>query len=104
VAAPEPAAPTADDLAWAQNPDLAYEMEVRDALVSAMLEYGGTLSLGPDEYLTVAARDSENVVMPGDLSETVTVLLRIKGSDLYEYKSGHLTEADARRRIEVREF
>ena len=42
--------------------------------------------------------------MPGDLSETVTVLLRIKGSDLYEYKSGRLSEADARRRIEVREF
>ncbi len=105
MAAPEPAAaPTADDLAWAQNPDLAYEMEVRDALVSAMLEYGSTLSLGPDEYLTVAARDSENVVMPGDLSETVTVLLRIKGSDLNEYKSGRLSEDDARRRIEVREF
>jgi hypothetical protein len=101
--APE-AGPTADDLAWAQNPDLVYEMEVRDALVSAMLEYGSTLSLGPDEYLTLAARDSDNVVMPGDLSETVTVLLRIKGSDLYEYKSGRLTEADARRRIEVREF
>jgi hypothetical protein len=104
MVAPEAAAPTAEDLAWAQNPDLAYEMEVRDALVSAMLEYGTTLSLGPDEYLTVAARDSENVVMPGDLSETVTVLLRIKGSDLFEYKSGRMSEADARRRIEVREF
>ncbi len=79
-------------------------MEVRDALASAMLEYGSTLSLGADEYLTIAARDSENVVMPGDLSETVTVLMRIKGSDLYEYKAGHLTEADARRRIELREF
>jgi hypothetical protein len=69
-----------------------------------MLEYGSTLTLGPEEYLTVAARDSENVVMPGDLSETVTVLLRIKGSDLAAYQSGHLSEADARRRIEVREF
>jgi hypothetical protein len=104
AAGPEPAAPTAEDLAWAQNPDLAYELEVRDALVSAMLEYGSTLSLGPDEYLTVAARDSENVVMPGDLSETVTVLLRLKGSDLFEYKSGRLAEDDARRRIEIREF
>jgi hypothetical protein len=102
----EAAAPplSAEDLAWAQNPDLAYEVEVRDSLVSAMLEYGSTLALGADEYLTVAARDSENVVMPGDLSETVTVLLRIKGSDLFEYRSGRLSEADARRRIEVREF
>jgi hypothetical protein len=98
------AAAAADDLAWAQNPDLAYEMEVRDALISAMLEHGSTLGLGPDEYLTVAARDSENVVMPGDLSETVTVLMRIKGSDLYEYKSGRLSEADVRKRVEIREF
>jgi hypothetical protein len=102
--ATESATPNADDLAWAQNPDLAYEMEVREALVSAMLEHGISLGLGPDEYLTVAARDSENVVMPGDLSETVTVLMRIKGSDLYDYKAGRLSEADARRRIEVREF
>jgi hypothetical protein len=103
--APPAAAPTADDLAWAQNPDLAYEMEVRDALIGAMLEYGSTLSLGPEEYLTIAARDSDNIVLPaGDLSETVTVLLRIKGSDLAEYKAGRLSESDARRRIEIREF
>jgi hypothetical protein len=108
VAGAEPtaptAAPTAEDLAWAQNPDLAYEMEVRDALIGAMLEYGSTLSLAPDEYLTVAARDSENLVMPGDLSETVTVLLRIKGSDLADFRAGRLPEADARHRIEIREF
>ncbi len=103
--APPAAAPTADDLAWAQNPDLAYEMEVRDALIGAMLEYGSTLSLAPEEYLTIAARDSDNIVLPaGDLSETVTVLLRIKGSDLAEYKAGRLSESDARRRIEIREF
>ncbi len=103
--APPAAAPTADDHAWAQNPDLAYEMEVRDALIGAMLEYGSTLSLGPEEYLTIAARDSDNIVLPaGDLSETVTVLLRIKGSDLAEYKAGRLSESDARRRIEIREF
>jgi hypothetical protein len=92
------------DQAWMQNPDAAYELEVREALVSAMLEYGSTLALQPEEWLTVAARDNQSVVIPGDLSETVTVILRIKGSDLAELMAGRLTPLDARRRVEVREF
>jgi hypothetical protein len=95
---------TPEDLAWMQNPDGAYEMEVRDALIGAMLGYGSTLALRPDEWLTVAARDNQTVVVPGDLTETVTIILRIKGSDLAELIAGRLTEADARRRVEVREF
>ncbi len=89
---------------WLTNPDLAYEVEVRDALVDAMLQFGSTLTLQPDEWLTVAARDNESLVMPGDVSETITVILRIKGSDLAGLKAGRLTEADVRQRVEVREF
>lgn len=92
------------DQAWMQNPDAAYELEVREALISAMLEYGSTLALQPEEWLTVAARDNQSVVIPGDLSETVTVILRIKGSDLNELMAGRLAPQDARRRVEVREF
>jgi hypothetical protein len=102
-ATPRPA-PRPEDLAWMQNPDGAYEMEVREALISAMLEYGSTLALQPDEWLTVAARDNQSVVVPGDLTETVTVILRIKGSDLADLTAGRLTQQDARRRVEVREF
>jgi hypothetical protein len=104
---PQPAAPpqaSQADQAWMQNPDAAYELEVREALISAMLEYGSTLALQPEEWLTVAARDNQSVVIPGDLSETVTVILRIKGSDLAELMAGRLTPLDARRRVEVREF
>lgn len=103
-AAPPTGAARGDDLAWMQNPDGAYEMEVREALIGAMLGYGNTLVLQPDEWLTVAARDNQTVVVPGDLTETVTVILRIKGSDLAELMAGRLTEQDARRRVEVREF
>jgi hypothetical protein len=105
--APQPAAPpqpSQADQAWMQNPDAAYELEVREALISAMLEYGSTLALQPEEWLTVAARDNQSVVIPGDLSETVTVILRIKGSDLAELMAGRLAPQDARRRVEVREF
>jgi hypothetical protein len=104
-AGPAPSAqPNHADQAWMQNPDAAYELEVRDALISAMLEYGSTLALQPEEWLTVAARDNQSVVIPGDLSETVTVILRIKGSDLNELMAGRLAPQDARRRVEVREF
>jgi hypothetical protein len=96
--------PSQADQAWMQNPDAAYELEVREALISAMLEYGSTLALQPEEWLTVAARDNQSVVIPGDLSETVTVILRIKGSDLNELMTGRLAPQDARRRVEVREF
>jgi hypothetical protein len=96
--------PGQGDQAWMQNPDAAYELEVREALISAMLEYGSTLALQPEEWLTVAARDNQSVVIPGDLSETVTVILRIKGSDLAELMAGRLAPQDARRRVEVREF
>jgi hypothetical protein len=99
-----PAHASQADQAWMQNPDAAYELEVREALISAMLEYGSTLALQPEEWLTVAARDNQSVVIPGDLSETVTVILRIKGSDLAELMAGRLTPQDARQRVEVREF
>lgn len=95
---------TQADAALTENPDITYEMEVRDALVGAMLAYGTTLSLQPEEWLTIAARDNQNVIVPGDLTETVTVILRIKGSDLAEYKAGRLDEPTVRRRVEVREF
>lgn len=98
------AQPGQADQAWMQNPDAAYELEVREALISAMLEYGSTLALQPEEWLTVAARDNQSVVIPGDLSETVTVILRIKGSDLNELMAGRLAPQDARRRVDVREF
>ncbi len=65
-----------------------------------------TLALQPNEWLTVAARDNQTVIVPGDLTETVTVILRIKGSDLAEttWPAASPRPPDAARRVEVREF
>jgi hypothetical protein len=104
VSSSQQGAQPAGDAALNESPDLTYEMEVRDALVGAMLEYGQTLALQPNEWLTIAARDNQTVIVPGDLTETVTVILRMKGSDLADYKAGRLDEATARSRVEVREF
>jgi hypothetical protein len=87
-----------------QNPDLAYELEVREALIGAMVEWGATLPLEPTEWFTVAARDNEDVVIPGEASDVVTIIMRVRGSDLAEFRAGRLTGADIRKRVEVREF
>ena len=114
--APEPAAPDGDKPAivvappseaeamlW-RSPDLAYEDQVREALIGAMLDWGALLPLGPDEWLTVAARDNQDVVMPGAAPDVVTIILRVKGSDLAERLAGRLPADELRRRVEVREF
>ena len=86
------------------DPDALYEEQVRSALIDAMLDYGATLSLGDDDWLTIAARDNGDGIIPGDLNEMVTITLRIRGRDLGELKGGRLSRDEARRRIEVREF
>jgi hypothetical protein len=92
-----------DALLW-RNPDLAYEQHVREALIGAMLEWGALLPLGPDEWLTVAARDNQDVIMPGAAPDVVTIILRVKGSDLAERLAGRVPYDELRRRVEVREF
>ena len=101
---PQAQAAQAQDHAWMQNPDAAYELEVREALISAMLEYGSTLALQPEEWLTVAARDNQSVVIPGDLSETSPSSCGSRAAISAELMTGRLTPLDARRRVEVREF
>jgi hypothetical protein len=87
----------------------AYTKSVQDALIDAMLDYsvGPMRSLRPDEYLTVGARDNmqrDSLAPPDPLEEIVTILLRIKGSDLAAYHTGQIDRDEARRRIQIREF
>jgi hypothetical protein len=97
-------APSETDELLARSPDLAYEAHVREALIGAMLDWGALLPLGPDEWLTVAARDNQDVVMPGAAPDVVTIILRVKGSDLADRLAGRLTPDELRRRVDVREF
>jgi hypothetical protein len=72
-----------------------------------MLDYSGPIGVGPDEWLTVAARDNEHRdrLMPGDASyDLMTIVLRVKGSDLASFRADRLTRDEARKRVEVREF
>src|SRR5687768_2724267 len=46
------------DPAVVRDPNEAYTRAVKEALIEAMIESSGPLNLGPDEWLTVAARDN----------------------------------------------
>jgi hypothetical protein len=102
--APAPPELPRDDAALLRSPDLAYEEHVREALIGAMLEWGALLPLGPDEWLTVAARDNQDVIMPGTSPDVVTIILRVKGSDLAERVAGRVPLDELRRRVQVSEF
>jgi hypothetical protein len=87
------------------DPNGAYTSAVRDALIDAMLGYSQALSIGPDEWLTVAARDrGESGMSADDPFDVTTIQLRIKGADLLALHAGRLTPDDARKRVEVREY
>ena len=90
----------------AADPNEAYTNAVTAALVDSMLDYGGPLQIASDEWLTVAARAYEG---PRDLApdapyDLVTIVMRIKGSDLQAFRAGRLTREEARKRVELKEF
>lgn len=87
------------------DPGEAYTREVKNALIDAMLDYSGSIVVGPEEWLTIAARDNEDRrLTPGDPYEVSTIVLRLRGADLAAFRSARLPREDARQRVEVREF
>jgi len=97
-----PQAPAAPALP--EDPNEAYTTEVKDALISAMLDYSRPMSIAPNQWLTIAARDAQGPLFPGEAYDAMTIVLRIKGSDLADLYAERITRAEARKRVEVREF
>ena len=97
---------TRDNL-WAKDPNRAYTEAVTRALVDAMIDYSAPMQIGLDQWLTVAARDDEgrdSLAPPDPLEEVVTMIYRIKGSDLQEYRQGRIDRDEVRRRVQVSQF
>lgn len=88
-----------------RNPNDAYRAAIRSALIDAMLEHSRGLGIGPNEWLTVAARSSEDRprLAPAD-PEGQTVLISVRGSDLSAFLGGQIDKEEALKRIEVRVF
>ncbi len=91
------------------DPNKAYTEAVVKALIDAMVDYSLPMvsSMQPGELLTVAARDNERrdlLAPPNPYEEVSTVMLRIKGSDLADYRAGKIDRDEARKRVQVQEF
>jgi hypothetical protein len=106
---PAPRSPAAAsvDSAWAQDPNRAYTEAVTAALVDAMIDYSAPMQIATEQWLTVAARDDEgrDSLAPQDpMEEVVTMIYRIKGSDLQEYRSGRINRDEVRKRVQITQF
>lgn len=86
------------------DPDLHYTDAVKSALIDAMLDHSLPMDLGSDEWLTVAARQSEGPLAPNQLFDVTTIILRVKGSDLSLYIADRSRRAEVRQKVEVRVF
>lgn len=103
---PAPAAvPPPVDALLLKDPSAAYTQEVKATVIDAMLEHSGPLVLGDEEWLTVAARDNarSDPFVTGD-PDVVTLVLRVKGSDVNAFRAGRLTLEQVRSRVEAGEF
>jgi hypothetical protein len=103
------AAPTADvararPAPQLQDPNEMYTRAVKDALIDAMLDHSGPMDISSDEWLTVAARDADGPLGAGEPYDAMTLVLRIKGGDLADFRAGRITRDQARERVDVREF
>jgi hypothetical protein len=87
-----------------RDPNELYTEAVKNALVDAMLRYSGQLGIGPDEWLTVAAQDSEGPINPGQVYDASTIVLRVKGSDVAAFLANKLTREEVLKKVEIREF
>jgi hypothetical protein len=98
------AAPVSNDPILA-NPNEAYRTAIRAALIDAMLDHTRGLGLGPNEWLTVAARSSDDRprLAPADTTGQ-TNLLSIRGADLDALLAGQITREEAMKRVDVRVF
>ena len=102
-----PAPPAPSDSLWAKDPNRAYTEAVTRALVDAMIDYAAPMQIGADQWLTVAARDDEgrdSLAPPDPLEEIVTLIYKIKGSDLQEYRQGRIDRDEVRKRVQVSQF
>ena len=95
---------TSADVGALDDPHTAYTDAVKSALIDAMLDYSGPMELGADEWLTVAARDSEGPMSPDEIYDASTILIRVKGSDLAALYADRTKKEEIRKRVQVREF
>jgi hypothetical protein len=90
----------------AVRPREIYQNEITSALVGAIIDHKGAIGVGPNEWLTVAARESIfDRRVTGDPNDTaITIILRMKGSDLQALRDGALPRDEGLKRVLVKHY
>ena len=89
------------------QPREIYQSEITDALLNVVLDYPGALGIGPGEWLTVAARETvvdRRFVNGGVIEAPMTVILRMKGSDLQALREHKMSRDEVRTKVDVRHY
>ena len=87
------------------HPDEAYRADITAAIIDALLDHGRGVAVAPEEWLTVAARRSDDRPPTiGAETSARTVVLRLRGADLADFLAGRLTREQARRSVVVQEY
>jgi len=84
------------------NPNYEYAVAVCDALMDAMLDSSGPLTLKDDDWLTVMAV-SGDPALPGVINSepSYVTYLYVKGADLMSFRQGKISKAEARQLIQL---
>jgi hypothetical protein len=82
----------------------AYQTEIKDAIMEAMLDHSRGLGIGLNEWMVVAARGNDERSALSGADTVQTVVIRIKGSDLADFLGDKITHDEARQRMEVKVF
>jgi hypothetical protein len=87
------------------DPDREYTVNVRAAVMDAMIDSSGVLNLAPSERLTVVVSGID-YPDPNPLyrSNPNKLILRISGADLAEFRQGRLSREQAKERIVEERF
>jgi hypothetical protein len=103
--APPAAAPAQVDEKILENPNEAYREEVVQALADAMLDHSAPLGVGPDEWLTVAARGIQDQprLGPPD-NDSQTIMIRLRGADLTAFRANQISRDEVIKRMDRRVF
>jgi hypothetical protein len=85
--------------------DALYTSQVKNAIIDSMVQKSAALRIGPNEWLTVTARDNAqpDPAAPSDYSEFHTVVFQIKGSDLAAFHQRRISLDEARKRVTMRQ-
>ena len=98
----EDASPAGTPVPDLRSPDEMYTEVIKNALIGAMLDFGPTLRLGDNDWLTIAARASTPAI-PNQLDDSSSILIRIKGADLTAFLTGKLTREEVLKKVEIKE-